>query len=364
MTEDMGRKLPQYVYRETSRHGTAAFYFRRGKGPRIRLPDYGTPGFEDAYQVARSDTAPAFERKGAATGTLAWLIERYRVSGAYLDLSAATRRQRDNIFKGIVAKAGHVPARAVTAGNVRKGLADRRATPAQARHYLDALRGLFRWAIAEDHATIDPTSGVEPPKRAETDGHLPWTAEDVTAYEKRWPAGTHERVWMHVLLYTGFRRGDAVRIGRQHVRDGIATIKTEKTGTEVTIRLPADLLETVEHGPIGDLAFIVGKKGEPLTKESFGNLFRVACSAAGLVDKSAHGLRKTAATRFAEAGASEAELDALFGWTGRKMSAVYTKRAERKRLALAAADRIANRNPAPSSSDAPHLEKPAMKSAS
>lgn len=362
MTDDMGRRLPQYVYAEYGKRKQPAFYFRRGKGARIRLPDYGTPGFEEAYQAARADTAPAFERKGAATGTLAWLIERYRVSGAYLNLSLATRRQRDNIFKGIVAKAGHIPARAVTAGNVRKGLADRRETPSQARHYLDALRGLFRWAIEEDHASVDPTSGVEPPKRADTDGHEPWTDDDIAAYEARWPAGTHERVWMHVLLYTGFRRGDAVRFGRQHVSNDVVTIKTEKTGTEVTIRFAAELRATLDRGPTGDLAFIVGKKGRPLTKESFGNLFRVACSKAGLEDRSAHGLRKTAATRFAEAGASEAELDALFGWTGRKMSSLYTKKAERKRLALRAADRITNNRPAPLSSGAPHHEKDAKKS--
>ena len=35
-----------------------------------------------------------------------------------------------------------------------------------------------------------------------------------------------KRVWLDVLLYTGLRRGDAVRFGRQHVKDGIGTIKT------------------------------------------------------------------------------------------------------------------------------------------
>jgi hypothetical protein len=35
-----------------------------------------------------------------------------------------------------------------------------------------------------------------------------------------------KRVWLDVLLCTGLRRGDAVRFGRQHVKDGICTIKT------------------------------------------------------------------------------------------------------------------------------------------
>ena len=359
MTEDMGRKLPQYVYREVNRHGNAAFYFRKGKARRIRLPDYGTSGFEEAYQAARLAVLP-IPRRTAPTGTLAWLVERYRDSGAYRDLSIATRRQRDNIFKGIVAKAGHLPIVEIAAVNIRNGIDDRRETPSQARHYLDTVRGMFEWAVDAGHASVDPTGSVTAPKREEGDGHEPWSDDDIAAYEAHWPAGTHERVWMHVLRFTGFRRGDAVRFGRQHVKDGVATIRTEKTGTEVTIRLPEELLATLAIGPTGDLAYIVGKKGRPLAKESFGNRFRAACNAAGLKDRSAHGLRKTAATKFAEDGASEAELDALFGWTGRKMASLYTKKAERKRLALQAADRMANKIPGPSNSDAPHPRKSAI----
>jgi len=34
-------------------------------------------------------------------------------------------------------------------------------------------------------------------------------------------------VWLDVLLYSGLRRGDAVRYGRQHVRNGVGRIPTE-----------------------------------------------------------------------------------------------------------------------------------------
>jgi hypothetical protein len=82
----------------------------------------------------------------------------------------------------------------------------------------------------------------------------------------------------------GLRRGDAVRIGRQHVRDGIASLKTEKSGGKTTVTLPIldALADTLAAGPCGDLTFIAGENGRPLTKESFGNLFRGACGAAGV----------------------------------------------------------------------------------
>jgi integrase len=138
-------------------------------------------------------------------------------------------------------------------------------------------------------------------------------------------------VWLDVLLYTGLRRGDAVVIGRQHVRDGIATLRTEKSQREVTVTLPIlpVLQRTLDAGPIGELAFICGAKGKPLTKESFGNLFKKACRQAGLPNRSAHGLRKIAATRAAENGATVAQLEAIFGWKGGRMASLYTEAANR-----------------------------------
>jgi hypothetical protein len=63
-------------------------------------------------------------------------------------------------------------------------------------------------------------------------------------------------------------------------------------------------------------------------------------------------VRKIAATRAANAGATEAELDAIFGWTDRKMAAHYTQSANRRRLAAQTMAKLANAGgtsiPAPS----------------
>jgi integrase len=101
----------------------------------------------------------------------------------------------------------------------------------------------------------------------------------------------------------------------------------------------------------GDLAFIATPNGRPMAKESFGTWFRGACKAAG-VPGSAHGLRKAGATRAANNGATEAELEAIFGWRGGKMASLYTREADRARLARRAMrklllDENVNRSPAP-----------------
>jgi integrase len=194
------------------------------------------------------------------------------------------------------------------------------------------MRGVFRWAHKAGHIKHDPTTGIETPARPRSEGFKAWDEDDVLAYERRWPIGTRQRVWLDVLLYTGLRRGDAARLGRQHVRDNVARLKTQKTDTPVALPILPVLAQTLAAGPCGDLTFIAGAKGRPLTKESFGNEFREACRAAG-INKSAHGLRKIAGIRCAQNGATVPQMNAIFGWTGAKMALHYIELANREKMA-------------------------------
>jgi integrase len=317
------------------------FYVRVGHGPRIRIKAvFDTPEFYAEYEAAISGNAPP-RKTGPTAGSLAWLIERYREVDAWASLSPATRRQRENIFKQIIASAGDKPYTAITDDAIAAGRDRRSRTPFQARHFLDTMRGLFEWAKERKFIKVDPAATVKYPKLKSGPGFPIWSEDDVVAYEQRWPLGTRQRVWISVLLYTGLRRGDAVRLGKQHVRDGVASIKTEKTDTDVHIPLLPPLIEALGAGPTADLAFICGSNGKPMTKESFGNSFKDACRAAG-INKSAHGLRKIGATRCADNGATGSELNALFGWTGTKMASLYTQNADRKRLARTAVGKLLN----------------------
>jgi integrase len=344
--KDMPRPRPPHLDRQVSRHGKTVWYVRIGKGPRIRIRSgFGTPEFDPEYQAAIAGLparqTPTDDRTSLCT--LAWLVERYRETTAWTDLSLASRRQRENIFEHVLEAAGRQPFAKITTASIMAGR-DRRAktTPAQARKFLDTMRGLFRWAVNAKLLKVDPTAGVANPSAPTSEGFTPWSIEDIAAYEACWPIGTRQRVWLDVLVYTGLRRGDAVRFGRQHIRNGVGTIKTEKTDTVVTLPILPVLMKTLDAGPCGDLTFIAGEGGRPLTKESFGNLFREACREAGLQNRSAHGLRKAAATRAAENGATVAQLNAIFGWKGAKMATFYTEAADRRRLSLDAMHLLGN----------------------
>jgi len=56
------------------------------------------------------------------------------------------------------------------------------------------------------------------------------------------------------------------------------------------------------------------------------------CNDADLPECSSHGLRKASATILAEAGATEHQLMAIFGWSDSKMAQHYTKAAQSKRI--------------------------------
>jgi integrase len=334
---DVPRPRPPNLHRETTRHGRVVWYVRLDKGPRIRIRgEFGTAEFLEAYEAAL--VGEVLPSPGKFSGkTLGWLIERYRESTAWTKLlSSATRRQRENILVSITKTAGLEPFARINKVALEKGIERRK--PHAGRHFLQTMRGLFQWAVKAQHVESDPTRDIKTIRPA-TDGHAPWPDEWCEAFEARWAYGTRERVAYDVLLYTGLRRGDAVRLGRPYVKNGIASIRTEKTGQVVTIPILPPLQTSLEAGPLGELTFIAGERGRPMTKEAFGNWFRKACREAS-VPGSPHGLRKAGATRAADNGATEAQLEAIFGWRGGGMASLYTRAANRARLAREAAPKL------------------------
>jgi len=158
------RPRPPYLVRQVTRHGAVVWYVRVGKGQRIRLrKDYGTPEFEAEYQAAISGTAQPARTSSVRAGSLSWLVERYRESTSWTKYSLATRRQRENIFKQVIATAGDKPVTGITRAAIVAGRDRRAKTPFQGRHFLDAMHGLFGWALDAQHVKSDPTHGVAYP---------------------------------------------------------------------------------------------------------------------------------------------------------------------------------------------------------
>jgi integrase len=324
-------KRPPYLLREKTRHGKVVWYFRKENGPRIRIRgDYGTKEFMAEYQAALSGAAIAQPvRKKLTTDSLAWLVRSYRDSNAWMSLNAETRRNREHVLMQL--EAIERPYDSITKNDMKLAIEKRADRPNVANHFIKTVRSLFVWAVDADILETNPTEGLKS-LPVKTEGYHVWTEDEVAAFENRWPIGTRERLAMAVMLYTGVRRGDAVRIGRQHIKDGVISLKTEKTGTWIYLPVASELAEIIAATNTGNLSLICKADGSPMNKRYFGQWFREACVSAG-VPGSCHGLRKAGATRLAEAGATIHELNSIFGWVGTDMAAHYTKSADSRRLA-------------------------------
>lgn len=325
----MPRPRKPYVQREKTRHGKTVWYFRRGDGPRIRLPgEYESREWLAAYEAALGGTKPP---PPTSTGTVKWLVERYYDSAKFAGLAPDTQKFRRGILDRVVKGAGHGKISNVTRQMIAEGRDARAATPFAAINYLKVMNQLFAFAVDAGYMTENPAKGIQRPSPA-TSGHHTWTSTEVKKFQARWPIGTRERLAMDLLLYTGLRRGDLVQLGRQHVRNGVIRYRATKNGVEIVLPMLPVLQSTIDAGPTGDLTFLATVRNTPWKKESFGTWFREACIAAGVPGR-AHGLRKAGATFAAENGATDQQLMAIFGWTNAEQAGVYTRTASRAKLA-------------------------------
>jgi integrase len=139
--------------------------------------------------------------------------------------------------------------------------------------------------------------------KIKSQGFQTWSEDHIAQFEVKHGIGTKARLALALLLYTGQRRGDVVRMGKQHVRNGILTIKQQKTGIEVAIPVHHKLHECLSVAQREHLTFLVTDYGQPFTPAGFTNKFREWCREAGLPKGlSPHGLRNAMCRRVAEAG--------------------------------------------------------------
>jgi integrase len=126
-------------------------------------------------------------------------------------------------------------------------------------------------------------------------------------------------------------------MGRQHLRNGAVDVRQRKTGTALSIPIHPHLQVVIDATPSDHLTFLVTAGGKPFTGEGFGNWFRKACADAGLPKGcSAHGLRKAACRRLAEAGCTVHQIAAISGHASLKEVARYTREVDQAAMAKSA----------------------------
>ena len=196
----------------------------------------------------------------------------------------------------------------------------------------------MKYAIEFGLREDNPATGVKLPNQ-KTDGYHSWTDAEIEQFEAHHEPVTTARLALSLLLYTGQRRGDVIRLGRQHIREGFVHVRQQKTGIALVIPIHAKLAAIIAEAPASHLNLLTTQTGKPFSAAGFGNWFRDRCNEAGLSHCSAHGLRKAAARRLAEAGCTMHEIAAITGHASLSEVQRYTKAADQKRLALSAMEK-------------------------
>jgi integrase len=222
-----------------------------------------------------------------------------------------------------------------------RALGKRAHTPAAAKNYVRMVRLLMRFAIERGWREDDPTAAVKT-TRKKSDGFRSWTDADIAKFEERWPEGTRAHLALSLLLFTGQRRSDVVRMGRQHISGKLIHIQQKKTKERLTIPLHRKLSAALERVDIaGQLTFLMTQQGKPFTPAGFTNWFVDCAKTAGLPQGSTpHGLRKAAARRLAEAGCTPHQIMSITGHKSLKEVNHYTLAVNQVALAEEAINAI------------------------
>lgn len=327
------------------RHGRRRYYFRRGQGERIPLPGLpDSPEFAEAYYAALGSPAKEIGENRSPLGSLSAAIASYYGDHSFLALAPITQKNRRAILERFRTAHGSHPLRELSQKHMMAILG--KLLPFAQHGYLKAVRHLMQYAVRAGLRDDDPTQGITQARSAKTKtdgrerGYHTWSEDEIAQFESVHPIGSRPRLAMALLLYTGQRRGDVVRMGPQHFKGGKFTIRQQKTGQPMDVPVHPELARVIAASECGDLAFLVTQFGKSYAPAGFGNAFRDWCNEAGLPHCSAHGLRKSICRRLAEAGCTAPQIAAISGHRSLKEVQRYIDAADRSRLAEAGMARL------------------------
>lgn len=331
----------KYLSIEKNRHGNTRYYYRAPGMLRVRLyaePD--TPEFYEEIARAKRNAVPKDADKTAARppGSLGFVIKHYKASRAYRDLNPKTRTVRDRLLLRIDKKVGHYKVSLVTRSVLKKWRDEPEGHEA-GNAIVKTLRQVFKVACEDELMAGNPAMDVAY-RKGNRDGWEAWEMEDVVKFVNRHPKGTMAYKAMMLLLFTGQRISDVYQMGPQHVRDGWLVINQVKNAERrdrerVRVEIPIldPLFEVLQLPASHHAAFLVSSYGVPFQSEkSFANWFKKRAREAG-IEKPQHGIRKALGDLLATMGATEHQIMAVLGHSTSKQAEIYTRRANRRRLA-------------------------------
>lgn len=309
----MKRHLPPYCY--AKRNGV--YFFRRGKTAWIKFQSAAhTPEFAREYALLLADKAPPVP-KGK---TFVALIGSYRQSPRYRKLAPRTRADYERVLQWADAKLGDKPAdkfRPMHVARARDENAGRFGN-----YIVQVLRVLFGHAVDVGICDVNPAKGIRV-QTLDTEAREPWPAAKVAQFREAAPIGTRARLIFELLLGTGQRIGDALRMRWNDLQDGGVNVRQGKTGARLWVPLTRDLQAVLDATPRKGLTILTQHDGKPLRYRSAADDVAAVREQIGAMAWDLHSLRYSAASELARLGCTDEQIASITGHSSLAMVKKY-----------------------------------------
>ena len=208
-----------------------------------------------------------------------------------------------------------------------------RTAPGNANRALDVLRQIMNFAVARGHVETNPTRGIERNRRPRMTRFL--SREEIARLHGVLDAedakGNREHAdIIRLLLLTGCRKNEILRLRWSEVRDDMLELVDSKTGPR-KVPLNARARRILARQPRGEGAFVFPSPRDPARPRS-DNLvfwFRVRREA-GIEDVRLHDLRHTHASHAAMSGVPIPVVSRLLGHSNVRMTLRYAHLGDRE----------------------------------
>lgn len=319
-------------------------YYVRVKGHKNRpMPD--APPESPAFLKAYADAIEAMKGQKSAgpkhgAGTIGFGCRSYLASQEFLNLAESTRAARRRFTEQIEKDYSTGLMEDLRARHIRQDLAQ--LDPHPANNKLRAWRALTKFWMEIGLTEIDAARDVRKRATPTTDGHTPWTSDDIDAFRQHWPHDSLQRMAFEVMFRTCAAIGDACKLSRSMVKDGwLEYTRTKSKSMSVVPMTRAnapewfgfdDHLEQCIAAHSTELIYIITAHGKPKSPKAAAQWFSRAAQDAGLKGKTAHGIRKYRAAYFLENGASEEQRMGILGHETATEARRYSKSADLRKI--------------------------------
>jgi len=291
----------------------------------------------DAYATYLAEQpAKSLRRPSAVPGTFAALATSYYGSPAYRDLATSSKVNYRRVIDGFLQEHGHRRVDQIRREHIDSIIGKMANKPGAGIVLLKRVRTLVRYAISIKWLKYDPTLGAS--SYSSREFHT-WTEKELAQFEDHWPEGSRQRLAYALLLYTGQRGSDVHRMSYAHIDGDTIEVVQQKTGQEdadekLVIPVHRNLQRELGLAKRQHVVILATAFGRPFSVKGFGNFMSDAIRAAELPARcKAHGLRKAAARRLAEAGCTAKQIQAITGHKSLEEVERYTRKADQVQLA-------------------------------